>query len=295
MLLVCLGHESSAKRRLTPGKSHELFVPETPNLKGEKGKADAKKDRRHHSRGDSHQHPKRRKTDGTTTVFESPDFASVKYPSRKTDGERAAAVNLTIAAEAPSPRTLRARDALRRKTFYADNVVSCNIPVSPPTKYFNFDLFFQATSSRSILRTEENMRSAKFLNSSLPVTAPSEEGNGEDDGRRRSSAQLLFPHLKPSASLIMGKVQAAQQAQQARSPKKLAVAAENPSGSAKKQMMAGSPVVPLPVPNLATPRKSASDVTPGKQVLFSPGELFQGSLGWASCRLTIVCRQVAAR
>ncbi len=55
---------------------------------------------------------RRRKTDGTTFITESPDLSSAKYPDASSEAVPA------------TPRTMRARDSLRRKAFYADSSVS---------------------------------------------------------------------------------------------------------------------------------------------------------------------------
>ena len=95
------------KKKLTPGKRHAVLVPETPTAKDLGRREDAQLLPGCHGERASAA-SRRRKTDGTTQVKESPDLRSAKYPE---------AVPVT-------PRTLRARDSLRRKTFYPDNQVN---------------------------------------------------------------------------------------------------------------------------------------------------------------------------
>jgi len=87
---------ATPRRGMTPNKRHAVYVAETPLSKKQRDEP-------------STPSAKRKKSDGKTLVTESPDLASAKASS---------------AVVPATPRSAKARDTLRRKTFYAEGAES---------------------------------------------------------------------------------------------------------------------------------------------------------------------------
>ena len=159
-------------KRMTPGKTHHVLAPETPNRKS--GLAGGP------GRG--------RKSDGVHYVKDSPDVAASKRAGSSSavaaaekdedeDEEEGAAFKAT-------PRRMNASMALRRKaSFYDSDDVSRNL------------LRAEEGLEASRLETQTLFAAAASNESAMDAAGPAGDARPRGVGNKRASLQLIFPHL----------------------------------------------------------------------------------------------------
>ena len=158
-------------KRMTPGKTHHVLAPETPNRKS--GPAGGP------GRG--------RKSDGVHYVKDSPDVAASKragssaiaVANDEEEGEEEEG-----AAFKATPRRMNASMALRRKaSFYDSDDVSRNL------------LRAEEGLEASRLETQTLFATAAANESAMDAAGPAGDSRPRGVGNKRASLQLIFPHL----------------------------------------------------------------------------------------------------